>query len=490
MRPFVKYPLLVVSFFAACMLSFVHRSAAQSGLINTVAGGGTSMGEGVPSLSTSIYSMTGIGIDAAGNIYYMDMNQFVLKKIDVATGLVHTIAGINGSPGYSGDGGAATSAKLSATVFDIAVSQVGDVYIADAPGIRKVNASSGIITTILTTSISARLFVDSAENIYTNGSGGITRIDAITGAATILAGGSLGNDLCMDNQGNIYTNNANIVQKRNATTGVVTVVAGVVSSSGTPPGTYGDGIPATSALFDNITSIGVDGAGNLFIADRGRGLIRRVNAATGIVNTIAGTTPGGSTIEGTPALSATINPYMLLVHPSSGEIFYSDKVDRLRKFSYLPMVPLSGWGSGPGAYMSDSFRVNLHTQCSGLQMSVHTATYHAGMTLRTYFGDGEADTSVIGASWTGMDGFLLLSHVFPASATYSVKHILCNSGAPVDSITYHYDHRFCSDLSLRFYYDLDGDCEKGSSEPFLMHNIVTEVDSNGVPVDTIMATAD
>jgi uncharacterized repeat protein (TIGR01451 family) len=515
MKQFIPQRLLYSIIAAITITTITHRAVAQAGAVYTVAGGGTSTANGVPATSASILISKGIGMDAAGNLYYADRNRCVVRRVDGGSGLVYTVAGVSGSGGYAGDGGPATVANLSYNIKGIHVTPSGDIYISDNLYIRKVNGVTGIITTVAgggssyadgipATSAAIAVncvYVDGAGNIYFGTNNMIKKVDGATGLITTIAGNGLSSDggdggaalaasfsgsaksICMDNAGNLYiiAFSGNKIRKIDAATGIITTVAGGGMS-------VADGVPATSANFSDFHSCGVDGAGNIFIADLSRHIVRRVDAATGIINTIAGVESGGSDSEGVPALSADIRPYMILVNPANGNLYYSDYGEKVRKFSYAPLTPLLGGGS-LGAYTSDSMGAYMHKQCSGPQLTVRTNSYHSGMTVRTYFGDGSADTSVIGASWSGIGGYALINHAYPTSGTYSIQHILCNAGVAVDTLSYSYDHVFCANMSVRFYNDVDLNCAKSSTESLLMKQVVTRVDSNGVPVDTLLATS-
>lgn len=488
---------------------------AQAGPVYTVAGGGSSTADGVPAASALLSNATGVGVDGAGNVYYADRGRAVIRKVDGGTGLVYTIAGIAGSSGFSGDGGPATGAALSSNIRGIHVTASGDIFISDQSRVRKVSGSTGIITTVAgggssyadgVPATSALLdlnhvFADTSGNVYLGSNNRLRKVDAATGFITTIAGGGVSTadgvpatsasisgslkSICMDNAGNIYfiDFNGNKIRKIDAATGLIYTVAGGGSSTA-------EGVPATSmAIFDAHTCR-VDGAGNIFLADWSRRLVRRIDASTGIVNTIAGMGSGGSLADGTPALAADVKAYMVWIDPPSGNIYYSNFANSIRRFSYTPIVPLLGTsGSGPSAYSSDSMSANIFRKCSGPQITIRTVSFHAGMTLITDFGDGISDTSTINSSWSGIGGYCIVNHVYSATGTRTVKHKLMNSGVPVDSFSYSYDHVFCSDLALRFYNDADLNCVQNASDYLLNKSSVTEIDSNGVPVDTIVATS-
>jgi hypothetical protein len=120
------------------------------GIINTIAGNGPGSysGDGEAATSAELYYPNGVTVDSAGNIYFADQASCVIRKVTVSTGVISTVAG-NGTPGYSGDGGAATSAELNSP-GGVAVDSIGNIYIADSSNfrIRKVTVSTGIISTV------------------------------------------------------------------------------------------------------------------------------------------------------------------------------------------------------------------------------------------------------------------------------------------------------------------------------------------------------
>jgi sugar lactone lactonase YvrE len=123
----------------------------QPGHIATVAGDGTAghSGDGGPATSAELYFPFGVALDIAGNIYIADYMTCSIRKVTASTGVISTVAGTNGACGYSGDGGAATSAYLDLP-YAVAVDAAGNIYIADTNNvrIREVTASTGIISTV------------------------------------------------------------------------------------------------------------------------------------------------------------------------------------------------------------------------------------------------------------------------------------------------------------------------------------------------------
>src|ERR1039458_9996105 len=221
-------PALVILAIAPCALG-------QTYTISTVAGGAPPPSP-VSALNASIGSPRGAAVDTTGNVYFGALN--CIFKLD-KSGVLTRVAG-NGRNGYSGDGGLATNAQLSAWVKP-AVDRAGNIYIADQFRVRKVSLN-GIITTV----------AGNGGDGY-SGDGG-----PATSAAVIAAG------VAVDGTGNIYiADGSNFIRKVSSGTGIITRVAGV----GGQNGYSGDGGQAINAQLGNPTGLLVDGSGNLYIAD-------------------------------------------------------------------------------------------------------------------------------------------------------------------------------------------------------------------------------
>lgn len=238
-----------------------------------------------------------VAVDSEGSVYFVDRDAHRVRKVDPA-GRVSTIAG-SGLLGYSGDGGPATSARLGTRVEGLAVDGEGNVYIADTDNhrIRRVDAS-GTITTLAGTG-----------RWGTEGDGGpATRagLTAVRGLAT-------------DAAGNLYVADTwdDSVRKIDPQ-GIITTVAGTGEEG---PG--GDGGPATEARLDKPRGVAVDAAGNLYIADSDNHRIRRVDP-NGIITTIAGTGDRGYSGDGGPASQAALDkPYAVTVD-AFGNVYIAD----------------------------------------------------------------------------------------------------------------------------------------------------------------------
>ena len=274
------------------------------------------------------------------------------------TGAVTTVAG-TGTQGYSGDGGLATSAKLNLP-FGVAVDAAGNIYIADtySHAIRLVTSSTGIITTVAGTGFSgysgdggpatlAKLdypfgvAIDAAGNIYIADtySRAIRVITKSTGIITTVAGtgiqGYSGDGgpatsakldypygVAIDTAGNIYIAERfrHVIRLVTKSTGIITTVAGTGGSSGYS----GDGGPATSAKLYEPIGVAIDAAGNIYIVDSGNNVIRMVTSSTGIITTVAGTGTQGYSGDGGLATSAKLSyPRGVAIDPA-GNIYIAD----------------------------------------------------------------------------------------------------------------------------------------------------------------------
>ncbi len=334
----------------------------QSYTISTIAGGGVA--------GTSLYNPTSVAVDIAGNVYFGDWTGFI-RKIWALDGAITTVAG-TGILGYSGDGGQATSAMLG-KASGIAIDNRGNIYIAEEENnrIRRVAVSTGLITTIAGTGSSidsgdggpainagvplpSGVAVDSAGNVFFgSGWGRVRKVSADTGAISTVAGqfttsfsGDQGLAIdanfwdpipgAVDSAGDIYLadyENSRI-RKVTAATGIVDTVAGSAPCSlGPPPfglticqGAYaGDGGPATSARLNYAEAVAVDVFRNLYIADTLNHRIRRVDATTGIISTIAGNGVGGFSGDGGPALEAEITTPTAIAIDYTGKIYFADE---------------------------------------------------------------------------------------------------------------------------------------------------------------------
>jgi uncharacterized protein (TIGR03437 family) len=305
------------------------RISSGSGTISTFAGNGVTglSGDGGAAVRAAVRNPNGLAADSAGNVFIAQSSDFRIRRVDTA-GVITTYAG-SGNTGFAGDGGAATSASLSPPSNGhqgIAVDAAGNLYIPDYNNhrVRKVN-TSGIISTVA-------------------GSGAL--LDSGDGGPATSAGVRFPVSVAVDSAGNLYIAELLSARVRKVSPGgTITTFAG---SGGL--GSSGDGGPATSATFNAPFALAVDSAGNVYIADSTAARVRKVNAA-GIITTVAGNGGHGSSADGGPATSASLDPTGIAVD-SAGNIFISDQNSRVRKVSTAGIITTVA-GTGVSGFSGD-----------------------------------------------------------------------------------------------------------------------------------------
>ena len=264
-------------------IGLAPQSAVLPGTISTHAGNGIYgyLGDGGAANSGELRFPQAVALDEAGNVYIADTGNNVIRRVAAATGIITTVAG-NGLNGYSGDGSLATSGSL-ADPAGVALDAAGNLYIADFSNnvVRKVNAVTGVISTV----------VGGGSNPGDDGLGD----NGPAFDATLYGPAGLAFDVA----GNLYIADSynSLIRKVSPVTGIISVVAG----SGSNPGTdgLGDGGPATDAQLSNPMGVALDGSGNLYIADTGNNLVRKV--IFGIITAMAGN--GNSGYQGDNGLA-------------------------------------------------------------------------------------------------------------------------------------------------------------------------------------------
>jgi len=282
------------------ILAIACSASGQTYTINSIAGGGLPLG--LSARSASLGTTTGVAVDSAGNVLIVLASYAMVVRIDAATGNLSPVAG-NGTAGYSGDGGSATSAQLN-NPQGVAVDKSGNVYIADAGNVVVRKVSNGTITTMgnaggYVSGYPVGIAVDSAGNVYIPDMnahriikyppGGSATTFAGNGAAgysgdngpALQAELSYPTGVAVDAAGNVYiADHANSAVRQVSPAGIITTVAG-----NGKPGYNGDDIHATTAQLYYPDEVAVDSDGNVYIADIGNSRIRKVTR--GVISTVA-----------------------------------------------------------------------------------------------------------------------------------------------------------------------------------------------------------
>ncbi|MCX6043672.1 MAG: tandem-95 repeat protein [Chloroflexi bacterium] len=276
----------------------------------------------------------GVAIDKAGNVYVADYIDNIVYKFD-ANRTRAVFAG-NGAYGYSGDGGPAISAQLDSPI-GLAVDRLGNVYIADNGNgvIRKVTPN-GKISTVAGTGVFGY-----------SGDGGPATNAQLDSPVSIA----------VDDNSNLYIadSESNVVRKVDGS-GTISTVAGT--------GVYGyrgDGGSATNAEFDQPFSVKVDGSGNLYIADLGNNVVRKVDSG-GMISTVAGNGTAGDIGNGGLATRAELRFPLDLALDSRGALYIADignniirKVDPSGTISIVAGTGAYGYGGDDGPAIGAEF---------------------------------------------------------------------------------------------------------------------------------------
>ena len=414
----------------------------SGGTITTLAGNGLCGygGDGVPAATTGMGQARGVAVDSTGTLYIADTSICRVRIVVFPSTNIFTIAG-NGTCAYGGDGGPGASAQVNAP-RGLTTDAVGDVYIADTANcrIRKVSYPAITIDTVAGTwcgfsgdggaatsaqiwnpggvaiSGSTMLIADttncrlrsvSAGTISTIAGTGGCNYGGDGGAATAAAFGTLG-QLAVDTSGNVFVSDVNNCRIRKVTTGgVASTIAGTGLCSYS-----GDGGPATAAAFGGPRGIAVDTSGNVYIADTNNCRIRKRDGVTGNVSTVAGNGVCAYAGDTGSATSASLN-YPESVAVLGSTIFIADTFNcRIRKVASGVITTLAGTGSctfsgegGPPGSAAVAFPYGVAVDAQGnvfvadtyncrvRRISGSTIWTIAGTGICAYSGDGGAGAS-------------------------------------------------------------------------------------------------
>ncbi|HTM47454.1 MAG TPA: SMP-30/gluconolactonase/LRE family protein, partial [Bryobacteraceae bacterium] len=276
------------------------------GTLVTVVGKGTAgySGDGGRATFAELDGPRALALSPAGDLFIADLNNAVIRKYNISSGIITTYAG-TGRVGYSGDGGPAVLARLG-SVQALALDASGNLYIADTQYDDDDNASESRIRRVTPAGIITT--VAGAGPVGFAGDGGPATSARITS--------SLG--LAVDSRGNLYISDTHNSRIRMVTPGgIISTYAGQSKTRNLGV----EGVPATEVFLNQPAAIALDPAGNLFIPESAGELVRRVDAQTRIISTVAGTS---NPFDGTPGASAPLNRPTSVATDRLGNIYIAD----------------------------------------------------------------------------------------------------------------------------------------------------------------------
>ncbi len=281
----------------------VVRKVNATGIISTVAGTGVQgfSGNGGPATAAQINQPTSVAIDDTGNIYFTDDGNNMIRKVNTA-GIITTIAG-TGTAGYFGDNGFAVNAELSQP-SGVAIDRKGNIYIADVynHAVRMIDTSGKIKT------------------IAGDGTPGYSG----NGTSAVIAQLKYPKGVAVDTFGNIF-----IVDQGNSTIRRINPAGIIIAFAGCDTAGYsGDGDYGYNAKLSGPTEVTIDKAGNVYIADFGNHVIRKVKPS-GFISTYAGNGSSGYSGDGGNALSAQMaGPYGVAAD-KNGKLYITDEINNV-----------------------------------------------------------------------------------------------------------------------------------------------------------------
>jgi uncharacterized protein (TIGR03437 family) len=311
------------------------RKVAPNNVITTVAGNGSPgfAGDGGAATAASLNGPEGIALDRAGNLYIADTFNHRVRMVS-PNGVITTFAGV-GSPGFSGDDAEAANAHMILPT-DVAVDAAGAIYVADLGNSRIRRVANGIITTI-------------AGN-----GGGLPPRDGLNATAVRLSGPT---GIAVDPTGGIYIAEGSIGSGSGLDGGIFRiwrVAAGTISAAaGVGLRSFsGDGGPAALAQFDTPAGMTVDSKGNLYVADSANNRVRKIGP-DGVVTTIAGNALPGFAGDTELATGSELNRPTGVATDAAGNIYIADSGNnRIRVISPAGTIGTLA-GNGNTAFFGD-----------------------------------------------------------------------------------------------------------------------------------------
>jgi len=407
------------------------RLIDTAGIIHTVSGIGTAgyNGDG-PAVGVELNTPHGAVTDGLGNVFIADETNDLVRKID-ALGNLTTIAGQHGSAGVTGDGGVGTAAKVNLP-YGMAIDTNNNLYEADAGGykVRKLSLNTMLpATNVASASAAQKLFVSSTAAV-TPATAGFTPTGEF--ALGDLSGCTLGSQLAANAVCTMpitFTPAApgprSAQLKVTDSTGNVSVI-GITGTGNAPAVAFGPATIATvagtgAAGYSGATSLAssallnaprggvVDSGGNIYFADGGNNAIRRIDAASGAITTVAGTGQAGYSGDGASATAAQLNAPAKVVVDAAGDLYIADTGNSVIRYVDAVTGNISTIaGNGTAAYSGDGGAATAASlnrpQGLAIDLGGHVYIADTGNNVIRYFGKGGAISTFGGTGTAGYAG--------------------------------------------------------------------------------------
>ncbi len=439
----------------------VRKINLTTGEITTIAGIGTAgfTGDGEPAARTKLNFPNGLAIDERGNIFISDSANNRIRRVDVDSSVITTVAG-NGEIGQDKDNVLATQTSLT-NPFSLTVDKSGNIFVLQLESfrVRRIDASSRMITTFagngkagvsrdgemaaLSSIIPVAINVDNQNNLLIVETSAEPKFDNIllsnrvrqvntqTGILSTIAGngcnpfrslsctsieGEIATktslifplNVTVDELGNLFIIDDTQVKMVNATTGVITTVAGngekQLKANNGDGGTakqatlfpfalaaraselfildsgydqvrrvsldtntinsiagigIGDGKTAKASKLNVPTGLAVDSTNNLFIADTSHNLVRKVNSATGVITSIAGTGKNGFNGDGNLAVDTDLSEPIFVAVDGKDNLFIVERSSRIRRLDNTTKTITTVVGNGTAGFSGDDGKATL-----------------------------------------------------------------------------------------------------------------------------------
>lgn len=410
----------------------IRKVNAADGRISTIVGTGSPgfSGDGGAAIEARVSIPAGVVFDSAGNLYFADRGNSRVRKVSAGTNIVTTIAGV-GLSGFNGDGLAALASRL-ATPNSIAVDAVGNVYIGDRENfrVRRIIFASSSDTTAPTIAVTSPTtsptFTTTSSPLTVSGtSADNTGVFLVRWSNDRGGNGTAGGTTAWTATGIPLQNGVNTLTltaldvRGNSTSTRLTVtfnpqqIIGTFAGNGLT-GNTGDGGAAIGARLFFPTGVAADTAGNLYVADSANNRVRKITPA-GVILPFAGRGMLGSSGDGGPAIEATFNQPQSVAVDSTGNVYISDTGNhRVRKVAPSGIITtVAGTGvdefsgdGGPAAQASLNLPFQVAVDSAGnlfiadsSNRRVRKVAANTGI-ITTIAGDGRAGTGGDGSAAT------------------------------------------------------------------------------------------